>query len=257
MIKKISLFCLIAVFSLVLISCSGLRVRTPEALKNYKFITMEEMTTMENYPDFYFKDGPAKHLMTKKEKEVWRKLDTVSDKKEFLERFWQRRDPDLSTPENEFKTVFYYNAIYVKKNFTDEYMNSDWNSDRGKYFLILGRYDDQNRFTASSYQHQFDRERGTENPNRQRVDEVLAWEYSKLLSVASIRSEIESYFPYTYFRPTLYFIKGLTSGWQLALPVRYRGEIFQTLPNTLRVERERLLERIRELYVVNKLITFK
>jgi len=185
MIKKISLFCLIAVFSLVLMNCAGfLGMKTPEALKGYNFTTIEQIAAMEAYPEFYFKEGPAQYLITKQEKKIWKKIKKIKDvelrdstQKEFLKWFWERRDPSPFNPANEFKEQFYAYIIYAQKSFRQEAFHRGYLSDRGKIFLILGAPDWERATSPGLTQNQLEEQ----NPNlffdHDRTSEILVWYY--------------------------------------------------------------------------------
>src|SRR5688572_33342959 len=46
-------------------------------------------------------------ILTKSEREAWKKLDTDDEREKFIEEFWRVRDTDPDTEENEFKQQFY------------------------------------------------------------------------------------------------------------------------------------------------------
>jgi GWxTD domain-containing protein len=89
-------------------------------------------------------------IMTKEEIEVYKHLPDKESKEEFIEEFWQIRDPDPGTVENEAKTEFEERVDYANKWFglwnpdrgkeaeTMGYSKTGWNSDRGRIHIILG-----------------------------------------------------------------------------------------------------------------------
>jgi GWxTD domain-containing protein len=58
-----------------------------------------------------------------------------------LEKFWVRRDPDPSTPENEYEAEFWRRVDYVQKHFTDP-IRGGLRTDRGKVYILYGPPDD-------------------------------------------------------------------------------------------------------------------
>src|SRR3990172_2796375 len=48
-------------------------------------------------------DGPALVVITKQEREEFKKLKTDADRDAFMKEFWARRDPSPATPTNEYK----------------------------------------------------------------------------------------------------------------------------------------------------------
>ena len=64
-------------------------------------------------------EGPPGLILTKEEKDVYKKLKTPEEKMQFIKIFWARRDPLLRTRENEYKQDFYNRVEYANKNFVE------------------------------------------------------------------------------------------------------------------------------------------
>jgi GWxTD domain-containing protein len=77
------------------------------------------------------------YIINAVEKEIFINLPTEIDRGKFIENFWRKRDPDPSTPENEFK-LEYYRRIAIANKFFGSSGISGWRSDRGKIFILLG-----------------------------------------------------------------------------------------------------------------------
>jgi GWxTD domain-containing protein len=56
------------------------------------------------YRDYFA--GPVGYLLTEPERAAWQRVTTDAEAERFLEVFWLRRDPDIATPENEFRLEF-------------------------------------------------------------------------------------------------------------------------------------------------------
>ena len=82
-------------------------------------------------------EGPPGLILTKEEKDVYKKLKTPEEKMQFIKIFWARRDPLLRTRENEFKQDFYNRVEYANKNFA-EGSNPGWKSAMGQTYVIFG-----------------------------------------------------------------------------------------------------------------------
>jgi len=86
----------------------------------------------------YFK-GPEGFLMTKQEKKLWKAISSDTEAETFIEVFWAKRDPDLSTPVNEFRLDFNQRVEAADEIFA-------WGStrgalsDRGRVLIVLGRF---------------------------------------------------------------------------------------------------------------------
>jgi GWxTD domain-containing protein len=89
-------------------------------------------------------DSPAGYLLTKAERKAYEDLKTDTEAKAFIELFWAKRDPNLDTPVNEFKSDF-----EIRLEAADRYFSYGTTkgsaSDRGRVLLLLGKY--AQRFT--------------------------------------------------------------------------------------------------------------
>jgi GWxTD domain-containing protein len=75
-------------------------------------------------------------IMTKQEKEVFLLLPDKESRDEFIQDFWDKRDPDPYTEENEFKEEFYQRIEYVNTRFIEGIPG--WKTDRGRIYIYLG-----------------------------------------------------------------------------------------------------------------------
>ncbi len=83
--------------------------------------------------DFY---EYARLIMTSQEKDIFRLLPDAESRKEFIQDFWDKRDPDPYTEENEFKDEFFERIEYANKHFIEGIPG--WKTDRGRIFIYLG-----------------------------------------------------------------------------------------------------------------------
>ena len=77
------------------------------------------------------------YIITPREKDVFLSLPTESDRGEFIQTFWAKRDPNLRTPENEFK-LEYYRRIALANKFFGVGGIPGWRTDRGRLYILLG-----------------------------------------------------------------------------------------------------------------------
>jgi GWxTD domain-containing protein len=68
----------------------------------------------------------------------------VGAKRQFLIDFWQRRDPDPATPQNEIRAEFYGKIAYADSSFRERggRSQSGWKTDRGRTYILLGAPDE-------------------------------------------------------------------------------------------------------------------
>jgi len=92
----------------------------------------------EESTDYFQKwlNEDALYLITDEERAVFNKLTTTEEKEQFIEQFWQRRDPDTRTAVNEFKEEHYRRIAYANEWYGVG--TPGWKSDRGRIYIIHG-----------------------------------------------------------------------------------------------------------------------
>lgn len=97
-----------------------------------------EQQRLEETEDYYQKwlKEDVVYIITDEELAVFEKLTTPEEKEQFIEQFWQRRDTDLKTGENEFREEHYRRIAYANDNFTSGIPG--WKTDRGIVYIIHG-----------------------------------------------------------------------------------------------------------------------
>lgn len=78
----------------------------------------------------------VRYTITKQERQIFLNL-PPSERPGFMEEFWNKRDPDPGTEENEFKTE-YYNRIEEANLLFKQGSTPGWLQDRGRVFITLG-----------------------------------------------------------------------------------------------------------------------
>jgi GWxTD domain-containing protein len=81
-------------------------------------------------------------IITRIERSVAKLLETEEERKRFKQLFWKARDPNLKTPENEYRTEFYRRVYYA-----DKYLKGV-NSDRGRIYVLLGEPTEKSSFVG-------------------------------------------------------------------------------------------------------------
>jgi GWxTD domain-containing protein len=79
------------------------------------------------------------YIITPAEKEVFFKLENDRERDRFIEEFWRQRDPTPGTPRNEFKDEHYRRIEYVNKVFGRGAPGKGWRTDRGRFYIMLGK----------------------------------------------------------------------------------------------------------------------
>jgi GWxTD domain-containing protein len=89
------------------------------------------------------------YIISKVEREAFLSLSTESERKSFVEVFWRKRDPNPSTPENEYRIEHYERLAYVNEFFGRDTFRPGWQTDRGRYYILLGKPNTRRPLEAS------------------------------------------------------------------------------------------------------------
>jgi len=76
-----------------------------------------------------------RYIVTPQEERIFREM-PPEDRGEFIMDFWARRDSDPSTPENEFRSVYYTRLAVADKAFRAGIPG--WMTDKGRIYILLG-----------------------------------------------------------------------------------------------------------------------
>jgi GWxTD domain-containing protein len=76
------------------------------------------------------------YIITDQERAAFKQLSTDPEREQFIEQFWQRRDPTPGTVENEYKEEHYRRIAYANQNFSDGVPG--WKTDRGRIYIAYG-----------------------------------------------------------------------------------------------------------------------
>jgi GWxTD domain-containing protein len=76
------------------------------------------------------------YIITGEERSAFLQLQTNEEREQFIEAFWQRRDPTPDTVENEFKEEHYRRIAYANERFASGIPG--WRSDRGRIYIMWG-----------------------------------------------------------------------------------------------------------------------
>jgi GWxTD domain-containing protein len=88
--------------------------------------------------DWLEQDAP--YIITPAEREAFLKLGTNEERDQFIEHFWQVRNPDPDSPENSFKEEHYRRIAYANEHFASGVPG--WKTDRGHIYILWGPPDE-------------------------------------------------------------------------------------------------------------------
>src|SRR5580692_8671920 len=79
-------------------------------------------------------------IITDEERAAFKQLSNDEERDNFIEAFWQRRDPTPDTEENEFKEEHYRRIAYANEHFAAGVPG--WKTDRGRVYIVYGKPDE-------------------------------------------------------------------------------------------------------------------
>jgi GWxTD domain-containing protein len=103
----------------------------PKSKKDLKKLQKELATP---YKKWLEEEVP--YIISDEERSAFLELQNNEEREEFIEAFWQRRDPTPDTVENEFKEEHYRRIAYSNERFSSG--KPGWMTDRGRTYIIWG-----------------------------------------------------------------------------------------------------------------------
>jgi len=85
-------------------------------------------------------DEDVLYIITDEERAAFKQLSNDEERDNFIEAFWQRRDPTPDTEENEFKEEHYQRIAYANEHFAAGVPG--WKTDRGRIYIVFGKPDE-------------------------------------------------------------------------------------------------------------------
>lgn len=83
-------------------------------------------------------------IMLREEIKIYKHLPGKEAREAFIKEFWEKRDPNPETPENEAKIEFDRRIEFINRWFSETTSeNQGWETDRGKVYLLLGEPDER------------------------------------------------------------------------------------------------------------------
>jgi GWxTD domain-containing protein len=80
------------------------------------------------------------YIITGEERAAFKKLTTDDEREQFIEAFWERRNPNPGSSENEFKEEYYRRIAYANEQYASGIPG--WRTDRGRIYIMYGPPDE-------------------------------------------------------------------------------------------------------------------
>lgn len=105
-------------------------------------------------------DEDVAYIITDEERAAFKQLSNDEERDNFIEAFWQRRDPTPDTEENEYKEEHYQRIAYANEHFAAGVPG--WKTDRGRIYIVFGKADEvESHPSGGTYERPFDEGGGT------------------------------------------------------------------------------------------------
>jgi GWxTD domain-containing protein len=85
-------------------------------------------------------DEDVRWIITDEEKRAFSQLSNDEERDNFIEQFWERRNPTPDSPENEYKEEHYRRIAYANDHFAAGIPG--WKTDRGRIYIMYGPADE-------------------------------------------------------------------------------------------------------------------
>src|SRR5438105_3897196 len=99
-------------------------------LASHALFGAAEDTLPEPYKSWLTRD--VVYIVTAQEKQAFLQLTTNTERDQFIERFWQLRNPNPGSPTNSYKDQIYERIAYANQFFGHESGTPGWRSDMGR-----------------------------------------------------------------------------------------------------------------------------
>jgi GWxTD domain-containing protein len=105
-------------------------------------------------------DEDVRWIISDEERAAFKQLSNDEERDQFIEAFWQRRDPTPDTIENEFKEEHYRRIAYANEHFPAGIPG--WKTDRGRMYIMYGPADEiESHPSGGTYERPMDEGGGT------------------------------------------------------------------------------------------------
>jgi len=98
------------------------------------------------------------YIITNEERATFKKLSTDDERESFIENFWERRNPNPSSPENEYKEEYYRRIAYTNEHYASGIPG--WKTDRGRIYIMYGPPDENDTHPSGGSYERPDSEGG-------------------------------------------------------------------------------------------------
>ncbi len=92
----------------------------------------------------------AAYIITKEERSSFLQLPTDQARDQFIEQFWEVRNPTPGAPTNPYKEEHYRRLEYASDHFSSNKSRDGWRTDMGKIYITLGEPEQKARYVTQA-----------------------------------------------------------------------------------------------------------
>lgn len=85
-------------------------------------------------------NGPISYIISPEERDAFLHLQTNEERENFIEAFWERRNPDPGSGDNTYRDDFYRRIAYTNEHYSSGIPG--WKTDRGRIYIMWGPPDE-------------------------------------------------------------------------------------------------------------------
>jgi GWxTD domain-containing protein len=127
---------------------------------NERFKQQKELRQELKGPYKKWVDEDVRWIITDQELKAFKSLSNDEEREAFIEQFWQRRNANPESPENEFREEHYRRIAYANEHFAAG--KPGWRTDRGHMYIAYGKPDSiDSHPSGGSYDRPMDEGGGT------------------------------------------------------------------------------------------------
>src|SRR5579862_3292050 len=121
------------IVTLLILSLSMLVLVPPGAAQKQK---AKKQTLEKNYKEWLERD--VAYIISREERNTFVKLTTDEARDQFIQNFWEVRNPTPGSPENTYRDEIYRRIAFANANFGSGANEEGWRTDRGRAYITLG-----------------------------------------------------------------------------------------------------------------------
>ncbi len=128
--------------------CVGAVTRRPSTPADQRAVEKNDSASNLPVPYNIWLENDVSYIITTAERAAYLKLSNNEDREQFIEQFWERRNPIPGSSENKFREEHFRRIGYANDHFAAQVPG--WKTDRGRIYVVFGPPDEMRVQAATS-----------------------------------------------------------------------------------------------------------